>query len=174
MPAEWEALPITAGQAREHLGWQYEPPYDFYNIAPKLWEREIRAMLQPAPGDCCYAVHRGGKMAGYFELHCRGKTVEIGVALRPDLTGKGHGRAFLACVLAQAWQFFYRNSSPCMWRHGTGGRGGSIRRRAFGRLAGSAGKSAGAPWILSAWRCPSRLFSKKLEKSLQYGRFMIY
>lgn len=104
--AEWEALPITAEGAREYLGWQYEPPYDFYNIAPKLWEREIKAMLQPAPGDCYYAVHCGGKMAGCFELHCRGKTVEIGVALRPDLTGKGNGRAFLACVLAQAQQLF--------------------------------------------------------------------
>lgn len=169
MPAEWEALPITAGQAREHLGWQYEPPYGFLQYRAKA----VGRMLRPMPGGY-YAVYRGGKMAGYFELHCRGKTVEIGVALRPDLTGKGHGRAFLACVLAQAWQFFCRNSSLCMWRHGTGGRGGSIRRRAFGRLAGSAGKSAGAPWILSAWRCPSRLFSKKLEKSLQYGRFMIY
>ena len=101
MPAEWEALPITAGQAREHLGWQYEPPYGFLQYRAKA----VGRMLRPMPGGY-YAVHRGGKMAGYFELHCRGKTVEIGVALRPDLTGKGHGRAFLACVLAQAWQFF--------------------------------------------------------------------
>ena len=103
---EWEALPITAEDAREYLSWQYEPPYDFYNIAPALWERELEAMLRPAPGDCYYAVHRGGKMAGYFELHCRGKAVEIGIALRPDLTGKGNGRAFFACVLAQARRLF--------------------------------------------------------------------
>lgn len=96
---EWEPQPITAKDAREYFSWQYEPPYDFYNIAPGLWE--LNAMLRPAPGDFYYAVHSGGKMAGYFELHCRGNTAEIGIVLRPDLTEKGHGRAFLACVLAQ-------------------------------------------------------------------------
>lgn len=99
---EWEARPIAQPEAREYLGWQYEPPYDFYNIAPALWERELGAMLHPAPGDFYYAVHRGGQMAGYFELHCRQNAAEIGIALRPDLTGKGNGRGFLACVLAQA------------------------------------------------------------------------
>ncbi len=104
MPArEFKAVPITRAYAKEYLSWQYEPPYDFYTIAPKYWEREMGEIFQPAPEDSYYAVLRDGKMAGYFELHHREETVEIGVALRPELTGKGYGRAFLACVLEQAW-----------------------------------------------------------------------
>lgn len=104
MPAgKFKAVPITRAYAKEYLGWQYEPPYDFYTIAPEYWEREMSEIFQPAPGNCYYAALYDGKMAGYFELHHRKETVEIGVALRPELTGKGHGRAFLACVLEQAW-----------------------------------------------------------------------
>jgi RimJ/RimL family protein N-acetyltransferase len=91
---------------REVLAWHYEPPRDFYDFASD--PADAAAMRDPA-----WAAHRravvdesGGLEAfWYFDWH--GDVVEVGIGLRPDLTGQGLGESFLRAQLAYAsahWQ----------------------------------------------------------------------
>lgn len=60
-------------------------------------EEDLAEFLDPkARGDSTYAVTEGGVLAGFFSVsHCEDQSCEIGLGLRPDLTGKGKGYGFL-------------------------------------------------------------------------------
>ena len=66
-------------------GWRYDPPYDFYN-------GEDEPVLNP---ERFFVVSDGGELIGFYYFDDRQDTVEIGLGLRPDLTGKGLGREFV-------------------------------------------------------------------------------
>jgi ribosomal-protein-alanine N-acetyltransferase len=91
---------MDADSAAAVLRWQYDAPYDFYNFAAAGMEREIHSMLAPEnhffslqaeSGEviayCCFG--REGQVPGgdYAE-----SALDIGLMLRPDLTGRGLGR----------------------------------------------------------------------------------
>jgi len=72
-------------------GWHYEGPYTFYDwtqdaddlaelLNPRSWEEKYYAVLDEQ-----------GELAGFFSFTKEGEAVEIGLGLRPDLTGKGKG-----------------------------------------------------------------------------------
>jgi [ribosomal protein S18]-alanine N-acetyltransferase len=87
--------PMTAADAREIAAWRYREPYAFYDIAadaPGLAE-----LLDPFEwGRRYFAADDGaGELAGHFVFTPADGGVEIGLGLRPDLTGKGLGRAFV-------------------------------------------------------------------------------
>lgn len=102
--------PITATEAREILAWRYGPPYDFYNSHPEELEQDLRGFLDPA---MAYSSIRddNGALAGFC---CLGEdaqvpggdysedALDIGMGLRPDLTGRGKGGEVLEAVLAYA------------------------------------------------------------------------
>ena len=64
--------------------WSYEPPYDFYN-------GEDEPVLNP---DRFFVVREGDEVIGFYYFHEQERTVEIGLGLRPDLTGRGLGLQF--------------------------------------------------------------------------------
>jgi RimJ/RimL family protein N-acetyltransferase len=65
--------------------WRYEPPYDLY-------DGDQDPVLNP---ERFYgAVGDDGTLIGFYYLDEKGKAVEIGLGLRPDLTGRGLGAEF--------------------------------------------------------------------------------
>jgi len=66
--------------------WRYEPPYDFYDgdaepvRNPERWYE---------------ALDEAGVLIGNFYFEQKGDALEVGLGLRPDLTGRGLGLDFL-------------------------------------------------------------------------------
>lgn len=91
--------PMSDGQARTVGGWHYDPPYDFYN-----WEADeddLAELLDPdrRAGRYFAVLDNREDLVGFFACITEGDTVEVGLGLRPDLTGRGLGLAFLTAGL---------------------------------------------------------------------------
>jgi RimJ/RimL family protein N-acetyltransferase len=82
--------PATAETFAELEAWRYEPPYDFY-------DGDQDPVLNP---ERFYgAVGDDGTLVGFYYLEEKGEAVEIGLGLRPNLTGHGLGAEFLEAGL---------------------------------------------------------------------------
>ena len=100
---------MTEAAAREVLSWRYDSPYDIYNADPAHERENIATLLDPAN---CYfvATDAAGQIAGYccFGTDARvaggdyrdPDALDVGLGMRPDLTGQGRGFAFFGAVLA--------------------------------------------------------------------------
>ncbi|MEK3903973.1 GNAT family N-acetyltransferase [Paenibacillus sp. FSL R7-0179] len=93
--------------AREIVNWRYEPPYALYNMLDAADAAEdIEELLD---GSYFSVAAADGALIGFFcygqnaqvgegiesGLYLDGTALDIGLGLRPDLTGQGHGLAFL-------------------------------------------------------------------------------
>jgi ribosomal-protein-alanine N-acetyltransferase len=76
--------PLGPDERAQLDGWRYDPPYDFYN-------GEDDPVLNP---ERFFVVRDGDEVVGFYYFDERRDTVEIGLGLRPDLTGKGLGLEF--------------------------------------------------------------------------------
>jgi ribosomal-protein-alanine N-acetyltransferase len=97
---------MTNQEAQEIAGWRYAPPYDFYDWVSDL--DDLAELLDACRrGDDYFsASDEQGALAGSFQFRRNGIVVEVGLGLRPDLTGKGLGRGFLVAGLDFArWSF---------------------------------------------------------------------
>ena len=98
---------MTAGDAAAIAGWRYPEPYDFYD-----WDRDaddLSDLLDPAGwGVKYFASDADQRLAGFFAFTAAGEAVEIGLGLRPDLTGQRLGAEFLATGIAFAEDRFGR------------------------------------------------------------------
>lgn len=104
--------PLTDEDARTIVRWRYEEPYAFYNAGSDLREEELEMLT----GAYHAAVDSAGLLAGFFCFglpaqvpggHTRGvykdtDLVDIGLGMRPELTGKGLGLEFVraGCLFA--------------------------------------------------------------------------
>jgi ribosomal-protein-alanine N-acetyltransferase len=97
---------MSADAASDILGWTYDEPYDLYNNEPT--PETVNEML----ADSYFAVFDTGKgLVGFF---CVGSTaqvpndfypysqnfIDIGIGMRPELTGQGYGASFFTVVLS--------------------------------------------------------------------------
>ena len=106
--------PLNHRQASAILEWCYEPPYDMYNMAADDQVTGIAALMDP--GNCYYAMTDGkGELLGYccFGSDARvpggdysSAALDVGMGLRPDLTGQGHGHRYLDAIHAFAVRQF--------------------------------------------------------------------
>ena|SRR5690606_4594531 len=91
---------MTQEQAeRIAFQWHYDGEYSFYNMETD--SEELAEFLNPEErGDSIFAVTKGNKLAAFLSLNkVDANTMDIGLGMRPDLTGKGNGPAFLeACI----------------------------------------------------------------------------
>lgn len=98
-PLRWE-------EARRISRWHYDGPYAIYdmNMAVPMLTQAIFRLV----GRSVYfaALDETGGLVGFFSLMRRGSAVEVGLALRPDLTGKGLGLAFVQAGLDYARRVF--------------------------------------------------------------------
>jgi RimJ/RimL family protein N-acetyltransferase len=92
--------------AREVANWHYEPPWDFYDLTSD--PADAAEMRDPASvGHYRAVLSESGRLEAFWYFDWHGDVVEIGIGLRPDLTGRGHGGSFLRAQLEYAsdrWQ----------------------------------------------------------------------
>jgi ribosomal-protein-alanine N-acetyltransferase len=81
--------------AREISRWHYEPPYDFYDWAGD--PDDLEELLDSARREGAYfsTFDREGALVGFFQFESEDETVDVGLGLRPDLTGQGLGVEYL-------------------------------------------------------------------------------
>jgi RimJ/RimL family protein N-acetyltransferase len=99
--------PITEDDARAISGWCYDPPYSIYNIDPdaanvlmdpihnyhSVWDEDGNIV-----GYFCYGVDarvRAGVELGLYPED----SLDLGLGMRPDLTGQGLGGRFVQAGL---------------------------------------------------------------------------
>lgn len=92
--------PLAASEALAISRWHYEESYAFYD-----WRSDpddLAELLDPRnwPGRY-YAVLDGrGALVGFFQFEQDdSRAIEVGLGLRPDLTGRGLGAAFVRAGL---------------------------------------------------------------------------
>jgi ribosomal-protein-alanine N-acetyltransferase len=91
---------LTQEDAEAIAEWHYPEPYSFYDWTAD--PGDLRELLDPAlRGEAYWAVRdEANELVGYFSFKPKDEqTVEIGLGLRPDLTGRGLGGSFLAAGL---------------------------------------------------------------------------
>jgi ribosomal-protein-alanine N-acetyltransferase len=95
--------------ARQITRWRYPAPYDIYSL--NTVEMVVVLYLHPLwrlAGVAHFSAvcDERGELVGMFQFMRRGAAVEIGLALRPDLTGQGLGLDFVRAGLAYGAQRF--------------------------------------------------------------------
>lgn len=104
--ADYTISPLTEENAREITTWQYDPPYDLYDLGPK----DLVGFLNPdyryhqvldldgtLIGYCCFGMD-AQVPGGEYRLN-EPEVLDIGVGLKPELTGRGMGTIFVRVIL---------------------------------------------------------------------------
>ena len=98
---------MTERYAEEILQWQYLPPYDIYNLkatTEALNEFLIGSYRAICSGDELIGFYCTGQAAQVPKGHdygvCRKNYLDIGLGMKPDMTGKGFGREFFSFILS--------------------------------------------------------------------------
>lgn len=82
--------PVSPEEMDAISGWAYEPPYDFYDGRHEPVRNPERF----------HAAHDAeGSVVGFYYFEVKGRVLEYGLGLRPDLTGQGHGLEFFKAGL---------------------------------------------------------------------------
>ena len=83
--------------------WHYEPPHDFYDLASD--PADAAEMRDPAKSGHYRAVlGDDGALDAFWYFDRHDDVVEVGIGLRPDLTGRGLGESCLRAQLEYASQ----------------------------------------------------------------------
>src|ERR687893_1255916 len=92
-------------EAARISGWHYEPPYYFYDATSD--PDDLEELLDPKRRkDAYFSVFDGSVLVGFFQFEREGTTVDIGLGMRPDLTGRGLGVRYLLAGLEFARERF--------------------------------------------------------------------
>jgi ribosomal-protein-alanine N-acetyltransferase len=103
----WEFTEMSRSAADTISKWQYEEPYDFYDMSLDA-EDLSQFMTQDAWrfGDLgeerFVAVNADGQLAGFFSYAGSPRLCTIGLGLAPELTGRSLGEEFVEAGLAFA------------------------------------------------------------------------
>lgn len=106
--------PITPDQARAAVAWRYAPPYDIYNTPLDDIDGEVAYLVDPANRVHAIAT-AAGELIGYCSFGTDAQVpggdysadaLDVGVGMRPDLTGHGHGSRYLEAVFRYATDQF--------------------------------------------------------------------
>ena len=92
--------PMTAADAHAVAAWRYPGEYSFYNADADA--DDLTELLDPAGwGQRYFAADETAhhELAGFLEVKLTGPVAEIGLGLRPDLTGHGAGESFVRTCL---------------------------------------------------------------------------
>lgn len=95
---------IDESNARTILSWRYEPPYDFYNESEDVI---LQQLLHPQ--NTFYSiVDENSELVAYCSFgqdgqvadgDYRDEALDVGMGIRPDLTGRGKGVEYANAVL---------------------------------------------------------------------------
>ena len=105
MQIEYRSADETS--AREFLQWQYAPPYDVYNCPPERVEEFVRYNVDPKNN--VYAMfNQEGELVGFCSYGADAQVpggdysesaLDIGMMIKPELTGQGRGADFAREVI---------------------------------------------------------------------------
>ncbi|WP_026693179.1 GNAT family N-acetyltransferase [Peribacillus kribbensis] len=98
---------MTPRMAREILHWRYEEPYDFYNN--ELTDEAMEEMLDGSyyallsdkkelAGFFCIGTNAQVPMGNQYDVYPKG-FIDMGLGMKPGLTGKGNGFLFCSLIL---------------------------------------------------------------------------
>jgi len=99
-------LPTDETSVREFLGWTYEHPYEIYNYSPEYIERDLAYHLDPANN--VYCMFLNNELVGYCsygrDAQVPGgdyseEALDIGMMIKPKLTGQGQGHNYANAVI---------------------------------------------------------------------------
>jgi [ribosomal protein S18]-alanine N-acetyltransferase len=100
---EWKWM--TNDAALEIAEWEYEEPYSFYNLQNDV--DDLDEFLNPFRWNHYAAIYEKNELVGFYTFNPLNlEEVEIGLGLRPDLTGKGKGVPFVDYALAVAVKWY--------------------------------------------------------------------
>lgn len=103
---EIRVQPLTEEQIRTFLRWEYSGPYALYNPAEEDARQAVRFFSDPANGYFAL-VDDGGELLGFCNFGADARVpggnyeapaLDIGMGLRPDLTGQGQGELYAGPV----------------------------------------------------------------------------
>jgi ribosomal protein S18 acetylase RimI-like enzyme len=99
--------PMDEAAARVVVRWVYDPPYEIYTGDPEKFERDVRQTVDPANN--IYAVYdRTGELTAYCSFGADARVeggdyaqeaLDLGLMIKPELTGLGRGREYAAAVI---------------------------------------------------------------------------
>ena len=95
--------PLAQADAEAIARWRYPEPYSFYDTAAD--EDDLAELLDPTWRGEAYAAvdDAGGELVGFFSFKRKEPgTLELGLGLRPDHTGRGLGLEFVRAGLDEA------------------------------------------------------------------------
>ena len=109
-------LPITESQIHEMFSWRYTPPYDIYNLDPGPEKQKETIIYFLDPEICAHAIlEESGELVAFCTFgrdatvpggDYSAEALDIGLGVRPDLTGKGLGSKFVQAVIKFAQDSF--------------------------------------------------------------------
>jgi ribosomal-protein-alanine N-acetyltransferase len=117
MPFTFE--PMDNARASALLTWRYESPYDLYNLNPD--DEEAKGSFLDPRNDYHAILDDRGNLVAFccFGLDARVPggdyecpALDIGLGVRPDLTGQGNGHRYVESVLG----FARRRFAPATFR----------------------------------------------------------
>lgn len=94
---------MTAADARTVAAWRYPGDYSFYDADADA--DDLAELLSPAEwGHRYFAADEAARheLVGFLVVKFSGRVAEIGLGLRPDLTGHGLGESFVDACLCYA------------------------------------------------------------------------
>jgi ribosomal-protein-alanine N-acetyltransferase len=98
--------PLTTDQVRDFLQWQYSGPYAMYNMSAEDEETQILFFLDPQNGYFAITDNEG-TLLGFCNFGADARVpggdysveaIDIGMGMRPDLTGQGNGKLYAGAV----------------------------------------------------------------------------
>lgn len=101
----FEFQPIDESSVRAILNWRYEPPYDFYNYLEG--DANLHYLLDPQ-NNFYKIVDKNDELVGYCSFGQDGQVtggdyyneaLDVGMGIRPNLTGRGKGVEYANAVL---------------------------------------------------------------------------
>jgi [ribosomal protein S18]-alanine N-acetyltransferase len=96
--------PLAAADAEAIAAWRYPPPYDVYDDR----DEDGGAGDEEAELAGKYAFVEDGVLVGFCSFGADGRVpggsypdgaLDVGIGMRPDLTGRGHGGRYLGAAL---------------------------------------------------------------------------
>ncbi len=99
-------LPTDEASARQFLLWKYEAPYEIYNYSPERFEEDLAYHLDSVNN--MYTMYRGDELVGYcsygHDAQVSGgdyseEALDIGMMIKPELTGQGQGSNYANAVI---------------------------------------------------------------------------
>jgi ribosomal-protein-alanine N-acetyltransferase len=94
---KWKRMPQE--DAEVIATWKYPYPYSFYDMTADEEDYE-EFIHHETRSEHTYSVYDDEKLIGFFTIApIDSLTVDLGLGLHPDLTGKGYGQRFLEEVI---------------------------------------------------------------------------